>query len=125
MDIEFHYYITGIVARAAGFTEEEAKKIAWASQFVDENDVSLTIEDRMNGSTFTNYISQTMNILKPKRKLMRIYPIFHFVPGDPIADSARRQDGKMHLLITTPKNAIAQDLMDAAFKASEETRLYL
>ncbi|MBE9546622.1 MAG: hypothetical protein IMF10_03880 [Proteobacteria bacterium] len=83
MNTEFHYYITGIIAHAAGFSQEEAKTIATASEFVDENDVSFNIEDRSSGKSYEVYISQTMNILKPKRKLMRIYPVFHFLPGDP------------------------------------------
>ena len=37
MNTEFHYYITGIIAHAAGFFPKEAKTIAIASEFVDEN----------------------------------------------------------------------------------------
>ena len=48
MDTEFHYYITGIIAQAAGFTEEESKTIATASEFVDENDVILKVRNRKN-----------------------------------------------------------------------------
>ena len=44
MDIEFHYWITGIIAFEAGFTEEEAKTIAYSSQYVDENDVSIAVQ---------------------------------------------------------------------------------
>ena len=40
MDMEFHYWITGIIARESGFTEDEAKIIAYSSQFVDENEDS-------------------------------------------------------------------------------------
>ncbi len=124
MDIEFHYYMTGIIARAAGFSEAEAKTIATASEYVDENDVRLRIEDRSGGRPYENYISQTMNILKPKRKLMRIYPVFHFVPGDPADERACRSDGKMHLLNTTPGNETAGSMMEEAFRAPEDTRLY-
>jgi hypothetical protein len=124
MDTEFHYYMTGIIAKAAGFSEDEARIIATASEYVDENDVCLTIEDRSSGDIYQNYISQTMNILKPKQKLMRIYPVFHFVPGEPMSESACRCDGKMHLLNTTPGNEIADKLFDLAFKSSEDTRLY-
>ena len=124
MDIEFHYWITGIIAHVAGFTEDEAKIIAYSSQFVDENDVSLTVKDRSSGKEYINFISQTMNILKPKPELMRIYPIFHFVPGDPAAHSARRRDGKMHLFNTTQYNEFANELLLAAFKSEEKFRLY-
>jgi hypothetical protein len=124
MDTEFHYYMTGIIAKAAGFSDDEARTIATASEYVDENDVCLTIEDRSSGNEYKNYISQTMNILKPKQTLMRIYPVFHFVPGEPMSKSACRRDGKMHLLNTTPGNEIADKLFDLAFKSSEDTRLY-
>lgn len=124
MDIEFHYWITGLIAYRSGFKKEDAFKIAYSSQYVDENDVCRKIIDRSKNKSYRNYISQTMNILKPKKELMRIYPIFHFIPGEPDADSARRRDGKMHLLNTTPNNRTANEFLDEAFKASEDTRLY-
>jgi hypothetical protein len=124
MDTEFHYYMTGIIAKAAGFNEDEAKTIATASEYVDENDVVLTIKDRATEEEYGNYISQTMNILKPKQKLMRIYPVFHFVPGGPMDQRAARCDGKMHLLNTTPDSKLANKWFDLAFKASNQTRLY-
>lgn len=124
MDIEFHYWITGIIAQEAGFTKEEAKVIAYSSQFVDENDVSLEVCDRSSGEKYVNFVSQTLNILKPKNDLLRIYPIYHFIPGVPDALTARRGDGKMHLFNTTPNNPFANDILQAAFKAPEDLRLY-
>jgi len=124
MDIEFHYWLTGLIAYRAGFSKQDSQTIAYASEYVDENDISYTIIDRKNRSDYINFMSQTMNILKPKDKLMRIYPIFHFIPGDPMAITARRRDGKMHLLNTTPDNENANAIIDAAFNASEDTRLY-
>ena len=124
MDTEFHFYMTGIIAWAAGFTEEEARIIATASEYVDENDMVLEVEDRNGGEPYQNYISQTMNILKPKRKLMRIYPVFHFVPGQPDDKRAYRCDGKMHLLNTTPDNKLANKWFKLAFDAPKSTRLY-
>ena len=124
MDTEFHYYVTGIIARAAGFSEEEAALIANACEFVDENDTQVFVKDQNGGEPYESYISQTMNILKPKQRLMRIYPVFHFVPGEPDAATACRRDGKMHLLNTTPDNEIANELLDEAFKAPGESRLY-
>jgi len=122
MDTEFHYWLTGLIAYRAGFTRDEALTIAHSSQYVDENDVTLEIGGA--DSTYRNFVSQTMNILKPRDELRRIYPIFHFIPGEPDAVTARRRDGKMHLLNTTPNNEKANILLDAAFKSSEETRLY-
>jgi len=82
------------------------------------------VEDRSGKGAYENFISQTMNILKPKRRLMRIYPVFHFIPGEPDACTARRRDGKMHLLNTTPDSEIANALIDDALATSGETRLY-
>ena len=45
MDYEFHYWITGIIAKDAGFSGEEAHTIAYASQYVDENDRKYVIKD--------------------------------------------------------------------------------
>ncbi|MCE0492733.1 DUF6765 family protein [Vibrio salinus] len=124
MDIEFHYWITGYIALKAGFSSEEAKTIAYASELVDDNDTGVKVKDRHSEEVYINFISQTMNILKPKKKLMRIYPIFHFVPGDPAAITARRKDGKMHILNTTPNSPNANTLLEAAFSSDEEMRLY-
>jgi hypothetical protein len=124
MNSEFHYYITGIIAHRAGFSMEDAATIAYATQLVDDNTVVYKIKDRNTGETYSNYISQTVNILKPKKTLMRIYSIFHFIPGDPMAESARRKDGKMHLLNVTPNSDLSQGVMYKAFKSSTEKRLY-
>jgi hypothetical protein len=124
MDIEFHYWITGILAFRAGFTDEEARTIAYSSQYADDNDLNYEIRDPEGGKSYRNFVSQTMNILKPKHELMRIYPIFHFVPGDPLSETCYRCDGKMHLLVTTPCNENAVAMIDEAFKAGEDTRLY-
>ena len=123
MDTEFHYWLTGLLAKKAGFGDDEASTIAYASEFVDENDVLFHIKNK-SGGEYSNYISQTMNILKPKNRLLRIYPIFHFIPGEPSALSARRKDGKMHLLNTTPNSDNANEMIEAAFKSHLDTRLY-
>ena len=124
MDTEFHYWTTGLIAHRAGFSKKESALIAYASEYVDENDVSFQIKNKQKGGLYSNHISQTMNILKPKTELMRIYPVFHFIPGEPDASTARRRDGKMHLLNTTPNSENANEIIDAAFKTPEDTRLY-
>ena len=125
MDKEFHYYATGLIAKRSGFSDGEAEIIAHSSQFVDENDVALKVRSRSSpDSVYRNYVSQTMNILKPKNELLRIYPIFHFIPGDPEAETAWRRDGKMHRLNTTPNSDRANELLDEAFKAAADIRLY-
>ena len=71
MDIEFHYYLTGIIADYAGFKKTEVETIAYASQFVDNNETSLKVEYKNSGEVFTNYITQTINIIKYKKEVSR------------------------------------------------------
>ena len=98
--------------------------IAHASQLVDDNDSLRTIHGAKPDDSYEAYISQTMDILKPKRELMRIYPIFHFLPGNPMAPSARRSDGKMHILTTTPGSDLARKIMKAAREDKGPFRLH-
>ena len=122
MDIEFHYYMTYLIAARAGFDPDNARLLAHSSQFIDDNDVVFEI-DKGKPSAYRNYISQTMNILKPKRELFRIYPLFHFIPGDPKAKTAWRKDGKMHWLCTTPDSRNANAIMDDALGSGNVYRI--
>ena len=125
MDREFHYFATGLIALRAGFRERDAEIIARASQFVDENNVGLRVRDQNHPERmYQNAISQTVDILRPQIELMRIYPLFHFLPGDPGAEPAKRSDGKMHILNTTPDSDVANELLDLACKAQPDIRLY-
>ena len=76
MDIEFHYYMTYIIARRAGFSPNDSSVIAYSSQYTDDNTEHLYISQD-TPDAYESYISQTVNILKPQKELMRIYPVFH------------------------------------------------
>ncbi len=120
MDIEFHYYITKYLALEAGFDKSEAEIIAYSSQYVDDNThiFKIITPDKKE---FENYMSQTNDITKPEKSLLRIYLLFHYLPGDPISSKTRRRDGKMHLLITTPAGNHAQEIF---FDATKNENLY-
>ncbi len=122
MDTEFHYYQSYLIAVKSGFAPADARIFAYASQHVDDNDMIFEI-NKDDPDYFKNYISQTMNILKPKSKLLRIYPIFHFIPGDPLSDPARRKDGRMQRLNTTPDSANANAIFDRAAASGDLYRL--
>jgi len=122
LDIEFHYYVTYLTALKAGFKREKAEIIATSAQLVDDN-VEINLIENQKGEIYKTYISQTANILKPKEELFRIYPIFHFIPGDPFAFSAQRKDGIMHLLNTTPDNDNARFLMESALDSNNLYRI--
>lgn len=119
MNKEFHYWITGIIADKAGFTNEEAGIIAYSSQFVDDNDNDIAVYDGEFDPlpSYKNQVTQTMNILLPRKDLMAIYPIFHFIPGDQ-GDADKRKDGKTHPLNTTPDSSYAKLILADALKAA-------
>jgi hypothetical protein len=125
MDIEFHYYITYLVARRAGFSPDDAYCIGYASQYTDDNSTLYDISEG-TADAYTNDISQTLNILKPREDLMRIYPAFHFMPGTASEVSngpARRDDGLTHQLNTIPDNANARTLLKAALDTNDLYRI--
>ena len=119
MDIEYHYYITYIIALRAGFGKDEAYKIAYSSQYTDANNEPYEINSN-KADVYKNYISQTFNITKPKEELLRIHPMFHFFPGtldEIVNNSLPRRDGKFHLLNTIPGNSNAQKLLQDALNS--------
>lgn len=111
MNIEFHYYMIYYLAKKAGFSSDDAYVIAYSSQHTDDNRTryKVKIDDE---NTYSNYMSQTMNIKKPMETLMRVYLCFHFLPGDYETSSAYRRDGKLHLLNTTPNSENAKKIMN-------------
>lgn len=122
MNIEFHYYITYLIAKKAGLSVNDSLIIAYSSQYVDDNSMIFCINED-SSDFYTNYISQTMNILKPKFKLFRIYPLFHFIPGEPLSENAMRKDGKMHWLNTTPDSPNANKILDRAISTKNNYRI--
>ena len=117
MDKEFHYYLTYLTAARAGFSYNDALTIAQACQAVDDNHTSYEINPG-GPDTYQNFISQTMNPLKPEADKMRIYPVFHFIPGDSNSPSAKRSDGAIHPLNTTPDSELANRSFGEAAKTN-------
>jgi len=118
MNLVFHYYLTKYLALEAGFDSDEAEIIAYSSQYVDDNNIIFEIE-KPEGDTYSNFISQTKNIFKPKRELMRIYLLYHFLPGAPTGYKTKRRDGKMHMLMTTPLSTHANEIFYESTKSAD------
>ncbi len=114
MNIEFHYYINKIIALEAGFDEDDAETIAYSSQFVDDNVFPFLVRYDDDDEQFENLVTQTLDINNPDKKIIKRNLFFHYVPGDPSAYRAKRRDGKMHLLMTTPGSNNSLLLLDEA-----------
>lgn len=124
MDSEFHYYMTYIIALRAGFKADEAYTIAYSSQYTDHNDTPYEILG--DDIPYNNYISQTMDITKPREELLRIHPYFHFFPGSKreiVNNSYPRKDGKLHLLNTISNNVNVRRLFTKSLKSADLYRI--
>jgi hypothetical protein len=113
MKKEFHYYITHLIAARAGFRGDDLRILAHASQLTDDNDTVYKVKDGRK-IAYINRISQTLQPIKRRAARLEVYPLFHFIPGDPNADSAKRMDGKINPFNTTPNSANANRIIDAA-----------
>ena len=114
--------MTYLIAIRAGFDTDTALKIAYSSQYIDDNTRKFNIfKDKKK--VYSNYISQTKNIFKPQKKLLRIYPVFHFIPGNPQALSAIRKDGKMHTMCCTPNSENSLNIFSTALKSGDPYRI--
>lgn len=125
MNKEFHYYITFKVALEAGFKPDDAYTLSYASQYTDDNTKRFTV-NRGKKDEYSNYISQTSDITKPEKELMRIYPVFHFMPGTKEEienNSAFRKDGKFHILNTIPDNSNARLVFKEAIDSGNLYRI--
>lgn len=124
MDIEFHYYMTYLIALRAGFKPNDAFTMACASQYTDDNNTPYRIEG--GDTAYENLISQTEDITKPQEERLGIYPVFHFCPGtrsEVFKLSPLRRDGKFHLLSTIPDNRNARTIFDKALKSGDLYRI--
>lgn len=114
MDIEFYYYVTYLTATRAGFKPKDANVLAYSSQYVDNNDILFEINKDSAELYYENYISQTLDITKPQKDLLRIYPFFHFIPGEDSNYSEKINKEEMPFLNTVPDNINANKMIDKA-----------
>ena len=123
MNQEFHYDMTHLIAARAGVRGDDLRVLAYASQYVDDNDMVYSIKWSGARKPYENRRSQTMNILRPHRDKLEIYPLFHFIPGEPDVPSARRSDGKTDVFNTTPNSPNANRIIDAALETQDFYRI--
>lgn len=124
MDIEFHYFMTHLVALRAGFKPGDAITIAYASQYTDDNQTPYKIEG--GDIPYENLISQTEDITKPQEERLSIYPIFHFCPAtieEIFKQAPLRRDGTYHRLDTLPDNSNARKVFIDAMNSRNLYRL--
>ena len=92
MDIEFHYYITHLIAARAGVRNEALRILPHACQLTDDNDRVYAVREGRRG-IYRNRISQTLRPLNSHRERLAVYPLFHFIPGDPMPRASHARTG--------------------------------
>jgi len=123
VDIEFHYYITFILARKGGFSAHDAQIIACSSQYTDDNNFRYFVNFK-DGSYYLNEVSQTFDITKPSPKRQKIYPLFHFIPGgEGCADRNQFSRIPYHDFITIPDSPNARVLFGSALASNDLYRI--
>ncbi|RJX36085.1 MAG: hypothetical protein C4525_01885 [Desulfarculus sp.] len=114
MQKDFHYCAIATLARATGFSPEDAQVIAYASQFADDSqdDAPLTMT---GDQEFTPQATAHFGFASWAEETCRqVYVPFHFLPPQ-ATPSGRAQ------FITRPDSALAQELV--ALAASHPDRL--
>lgn len=134
MEKDFHYYL--IYSMAALTQQPDAEIIAFASQFVDDNNErQFTLDENKkipfpskipaNGGNYYPIMTQSMS---PKSLDMYVqkyvYVPFHFLPGDDtVVFKDKEEKDIRNKLNTTPDSENARKLMDAALKSNNPYRL--
>jgi hypothetical protein len=110
MDMEYHYYITYLIAMKSGFEIHEAHTIAYSSQFVDDNCYEYVIcSENDSQSGYKNSISAINEKNLNFRKLDEILIPFNFLPDVKIKDS--RKDGEIHPFNTVKNSKFAEYIL--------------
>ena len=142
MEKDFHHHIIFALARISGFgkkpkkgQEDEAKTIAYASQYVDDNcDREYAISKdgvqyvftlpsmfKTVSGTFYPLLTQSVDIksLDPRTQFYVFMP-FHFLPGD---TDTIKIGGRSNPKSTSRNSANSNSLLDAALKSSDPYRI--
>lgn len=119
MEKDFHYYLTYALTRITGF--EKADIIAFASQFVDDNNEGqFSIDGNLecfpekipnNGGYYYPIMTQSLSTQSLNTYVQKyVYVPFHFIPGD----GSVVIDHKTNAFSTTPGSPVAAALLKRA-----------
>lgn len=107
MDLEFHYYITFIIAAHAGYSYPQALRIAYSSQYVDNNLYSQRIFCPLDATLYENEISATYSPITSQQGNKTLL-CHHFLPGS-----------GTDYYIVTPNSPLANHLLQQALTTQD------
>lgn len=121
MEQNFHYHVTYTAAVLAGFSPDDGQKIARAAQYVDECD-GITVQS--TGTLIWDNLLDTFPGNSQIRDVLKIWPVFHFLPGDVEAirdyvnpqlwSSSRLEHQMAPKLICTPESRLVKETVETA-----------
>jgi len=120
MQIDGHHTATYVAARIAGFSHDEAAKIAYAAQYVDDATNEGTIEFLDSPYMYARIASahrmiDYQNLMAMQNHLAWIP--FHFLPGNEgLLAGQEPSQGARRKLICRPDSPVARDMLKAAME---------
>ena len=121
MQKDFHYDVIYVLAIWAGFASEEAFKIAYASQYVDDANNTGRIKFTNTASyTRTSSAHETLDIKNNRNDVENhnTWLPFHFLPGNAGYEKGQNPMGDFEtLLVCTPNSYVARDMIKEAIKS--------
>lgn len=130
MEKDFHYYVTFALANRAGFSKDDSHVIAYAAQYVDDNNESQYCREdgplqfpsaiKTEDGFFRPIMTQSMSVKSLVYEIQKfVYVPFHFIPGD----NSQPIDGHFNKYSTTPDSRNARTLLRAALATGNPYRI--
>jgi len=118
MQKDFHYYGIYVLARCAGFNRDDARVIAYSSQYVDDSTESepINVGDFVFDTVRTAHFGLKSYGWDVQKK---VYIPFHFLPPFPLRDSQRKFSH-----VTKSNSLFAKRLLEEVFQDNSELKLY-
>ncbi len=119
MQIDGHHTGTYVAARAAGFPHDEAARIAYAAQYVDDATNAGSICFKNSEYMYFRIASahrmiDYQNLIEVANHL--VWLPFHFLPGNGGLPAGQEpNDGELEKLICRPDSHVARDMLRASF----------
>ena len=113
MNAEFHYYTVYYLALESGFTDDDARIVAYSSQYLDNAIVSYSVEtDRGVHETLVTHHFGFWD----RSQEWEVWIPFHFFPAGEI-NASTRADRRTNPLSVVPNSPSAKEMLVGALKS--------
>jgi hypothetical protein len=120
MNLEFHYYITGWLARRAGFSADDAETIAYSCQYVDNAILGYLVHAPRGD--YKTIITQNYEFWDEEIS-GQIFMPFHFIPAAAFGPSPQRKDLGTNPYDVRPNSPLAKAILIDALNSRDLFRV--